>query len=98
MNVKFIQLNLKKFFVWNLDFSLTYILKGFLCFIDLWGRRKRIVISGSFFSPTFFKDCWTQQESKHQAQKLIFITLAPLEEEDRAQNLDVLDKSRLDPQ
>ena len=98
MNVKFIQLNLKKFFVWNLDFSLTYILKGFFPFIDLWGRRKRIVISGSFFSPTFFKDCWTQQESKHQAQKLIFITLAPLEEEDRAQNLDVLDKSRLDPQ
>ena len=51
-----------------------------------------------FFSNFFFKDCWTQQESKHQAQKLIFITLAPLEEEDRAQNLDVLDKSRLDPQ
>ena len=54
MNVKFIQLNLKKFFVWNLDFSLTYILKGFLCFIDLWGRRKRIVISGSFFLQLLF--------------------------------------------
>ena len=51
MNVKFIQLNL---IVWNLDFSLTYILKGFFPFIDLWGRRKRIVISGSFFLQLLF--------------------------------------------
>ena len=67
MNVKFIQLNLKKFFVWNLDFSLTYILKGFFPFIDLWGRRKRIVISGSFFLQLFLK---TAELSKSQSTKL----------------------------
>ena len=58
--------------------------------------KERIVISGPFFLQLFLKTAELSRESKHQAQKLIFITLAPLE--DRAQKPDVLDKSRLDQQ